>query len=912
MQRDTRFREYDDRVSRHDDRRGTRHDDRGRAGMTAKVRFQWGKDPASQKIAFRKLYERLLRSYCLRSVATSLTEAVFSRKFLAVLLKPESLFVSFGAAPKRKPHRGNDKHKDRAQKQTMMALTLICIFGIVLTINLKAAVWEIHLDGSADFTSIQAGIAVAQNGDTILVHPGAYQERINYVGKNMTITSLYDGSNFDESYIANTVIDGNRVGTVVIFNSGETRDAILNGFTIKNGLGENHDSGVFIHAGGLYIKESSPTISNCIIEHNYAFQGSAVHALSSAYPLLKNNTIRYNHNILAGAVLGTGVSGIEFCEQDLNNIYLNHGSFGADLFLYGSWQTPVVIDTFTVAQPDRYFYRYNRDILSDFTLSVNHGKIEPVAADLYVNPLGDNSNSGLTSQDPLKTVAFAMSLIDPDSTLQRTIYLAEGIYSESSNNELFPITIRDHIAIEGFAKPTTILDGEHIHPLIAAMSLSHASTGDEADPIKDFSIKNLTLINGGGFASSSFNIIAMQYVADYTIENIDITNGHNYTHRSLSSFVTGGSYTIKDVHIYDNSGSRAIELTHSFDEINLYAENIRVRNNNPSAYADGGWGIGMAVCSESVSSVTEKSVATLVNLEITDCLISNVPHNFGWNQMPRGNLEISGKGTVRIINATIGNNSSTNLTGGGLTFGRYIQFVEVINSIIYGNIPHNVALTNDSVYEGNASISHSLVEGGEDGVLYYAPVNTVLDWQEGNIDADPLWMGDAFPSYPYMLSENSPAINAGTLDIPDFEFPEFDLAGNPRIYGDSVDMGAYEWNPNVGIEEPVGVLPEIFDYRLYNYPNPVVMMQSEDKRSGSMGTSISFLMPEEGHAIVGIYNLKGQFVRRLFDAHTLKGEHTVFWDGRDEQERFVATGFYMYKLEINGRTVAAGKCTFVK
>jgi len=79
-----------------------------------------------------------------------------------------------------------------------------------------------------------------------------------------------------------------------------------------------------------------------------------------------------------------------------------------------------------------------------------------------------------------------------------------------------------------------------------------------------------------------------------------------------------------------------------------------------------------------------------------------------------------------------------------------------------------------------------------------------------------------------------------------------------------------------------------------------------------MGTSISFLMPEEGHAIVGIYNLKGQFVRRLFDAHTLKGEHTVFWDGRDEQERFVATGFYMYKLEINGRTVAAGKCTFVK
>jgi hypothetical protein len=156
--------------------------------MTAKVFFRWGKDPASQKIAFRKLYERLLRSYCLRSVATSLTEAVFSRKFLAVLLKPESLFVSFGAAPKRKPHRGNDKHKDRAQKQTMMALTLICIFGFVLTINLKAAVWEINLDGSADFTSIQEGINAAADGDTVLVYPGTYYENIDFSGKEITVS----------------------------------------------------------------------------------------------------------------------------------------------------------------------------------------------------------------------------------------------------------------------------------------------------------------------------------------------------------------------------------------------------------------------------------------------------------------------------------------------------------------------------------------------------------------------------------------------------------------------------------------------------------------------------------------------------------------------------------------------------
>jgi hypothetical protein len=34
---------------------------------TAKVRSRWGKDPASQKTALRKLSEGMLRSYCPRN-----------------------------------------------------------------------------------------------------------------------------------------------------------------------------------------------------------------------------------------------------------------------------------------------------------------------------------------------------------------------------------------------------------------------------------------------------------------------------------------------------------------------------------------------------------------------------------------------------------------------------------------------------------------------------------------------------------------------------------------------------------------------------------------------------------------------------------------------------------------------------
>jgi len=64
--------------------------------------------------------------------------------------------------------------------------------------------------------------------------------------------------------------------------------------------------------------------------------------------------------------------------------------------------------------------------------------------------------------------------------------------------------------------------------------------------------------------------------------------------------------------------------------------------------------------------------------------------------------------------------------------------------------------------------------------------------------------------------------------------------------------------------------------------------------------------------VVDIYNLKGQFVRRVTNAYMPKGEHTTFWNGKDELDRYVATGFYMYKLEIDGRMVATGRCTFIK
>src|SRR5687768_12704811 len=80
-----------------------------------------------------------------------------------------------------------------------------------------------------DQPSIQAAINAALNGDTVAVAPGVYSERLNFLGKAITVVS--DGGP------AVTVIDGGRGGTVVTFNSGEGRAAVLRGFTVTNGGG---------------------------------------------------------------------------------------------------------------------------------------------------------------------------------------------------------------------------------------------------------------------------------------------------------------------------------------------------------------------------------------------------------------------------------------------------------------------------------------------------------------------------------------------------------------------------------------------------------------------------------------------------------------------------------------------------
>jgi hypothetical protein len=81
-----------------------------------------------------------------------------------------------------------------------------------------------------------------------------------------------------------TIIDGgadttfNDASGVVVFNSGETSAALLDGFTIQNGTS--------FRGGGLTIT-ASPTIKNLIIKNNSALSGGGVH-IQTGDPIFNN------------------------------------------------------------------------------------------------------------------------------------------------------------------------------------------------------------------------------------------------------------------------------------------------------------------------------------------------------------------------------------------------------------------------------------------------------------------------------------------------------------------------------------------------------------------------------------------------------------------------------------------------
>ena len=782
-------------------------------------------------------------------------------------------------------------------------LILVSFFTLLNSIT-----WHIKQDGTGNFTTIQEGIIVSTDSDTVLVYPGTYYENINYIGKNITVASL-ELTTGDEQYIYSTIIDGQRLSSCVSIVLEEI-DTCLRGLTITNGQGEVDYP---LWSGGISIWGDSDLlvqcdIINCVITENYGGFAAGM-LIWDGSVFLSGNSIRQNYSLSRGGGLAIiGHSQVTFDPVNRCNIYNNVASTGVEMFVESIHfdELAVIVDTFTVAEPTRYFAQYysNEDFIYSFDI-LNH-VLEPLDHDLYVSPDGDDANSGLTQEDPLKTINLAVRNIASNSENPRTVHLAAGIYNKSQNQQHFAFGSKAYINIVGEDMDTTIIDGESgFYPfLIIGPGYYNAE------------IKNLTFKNGN-FRS---NLIAFTYSDSIRFENLLIKDCIvTYRGVAFKGATSSGNVQLKNVTIdntesmqYGGSAGAVINGITFFKAENCTFSNNVISQNAPSSaglfVSSAGGDVIIENCKFFGNSTTSNLYEGYANaLFITDNNdeIGDVTIN---NCLFYDNVNVGGKSIISAKSLIDGNVHFTNNTVVDNQCSYGIEFkgnVDFKNNILRNDTYYEILLNiiDPGVYS-TINVSYSNIDGGINAIHNTYGLNTI-NWLEGNIDEDPLFFPFSIDD-PYQLTELSPCIDTGTPDTTGLFLPPWDLLHNHRIWdgdGDGlaiIDMGCYEYAAEPFVDVTQNQIPNT-KYLLTNYPNPF-----------NPTTTISFSIHEESEVELSIYNIKGQKIKSLLNDQLTAGEHSIVWNGEDFTGKKASSGIYFYKLNVNGKTEAVKKCLLLK
>jgi len=158
------------------------------------------------------------------------------------------------------------------------------------------------------------------------------------------------------------------------------------------------------------------------------------------------------------------------------------------------------------------------------------------------------------------------------------------------------------------------------------------------------------------------------------------------------------------------------------------------------------------------------------------------------------------------------------------------------------------------------------------------------------------WTTPSEPNFPVTGFKVMRRINAGAFEPAAVTTDAFysEVLTEPGLYhyyvvvlyaeGESLPSATY----TVGFpfsDNPEGPATPMVTKLFSNYPNPF-----------NPTTTISFDLATGGRTSLRIFNLRGQVVKTLCDEDISAGNHRFVWDGRDDNDRRVASGVYMYRL----------------
>jgi len=642
------------------------------------------------------------------------------------------------------------------------------------------------------------------------------------------------GGGVHSEYGSNVWLGGNLISSNEAASAGAgiaawDANLMLRGNRIVDNQGGASHQG---YGGGIYAYHSEIDLKEDVISGNAANRGGGIHAT--------NGTV------------------IAFSDPSRCSIHSNRALVASDLF--STQPVHVVVDTFTVPRPTGYHVRPR----SNFTFDIAVALQELTDHDLFVSPDGDDDHSGLSWEEPLRTVTHALSIIGADSDHPRTIHLAPGIYGHVATGETLPLLPYDHITLRGSGTSTTTLDGE------GGAGILHYQYADACG------LEQMTLTGGSAHSGAA---IACNW-AHPTLRNLIIT-GNQSIWSGPGVCGTHSSPVLDSVEITNNivTGNGLGGGAYFTDGCRPILRDVRIVGN---VAASGGGGLG----------VSYDCTAVLERVLIADNRVT-------WDGESGGGIN-SFNSRVVLSNVTLADNDAgPNGSGGGIYLGGYINggpmsSAILANTILWGNDPNTIEL---SEYQGpyTAAITHSDIEGGEDGIVTHE--NGTVHWLEGNLDADPLFVDP--PGGDYRLTEDSPGVDAGT-DFFEWE-GEVIVDLDPEDYwGDAPDMGAFEYGLHLMSAEEDPESAPSFGCALLG-PNP-----------SPRGTAMALSLPARSRAELTVHDAQGRLVARVLDSVLDPGTWRISWDGTDSRRRPVASGAYYLRLRVDGQLAATRRCLRVQ
>lgn len=447
-------------------------------------------------------------------------------------------------------------------------------------------------------------------------------------------------------------------------------------------------------------------------------------------------------------------------------------------------------------------------------------------------------------------------LVQPGTYVENINYLGKDIIVAS----LF-LTTEDTAYIS-----QTIIDGNQNGSVVSF------ENGESQNAL----LTGFTLTNG--YSASSGGAISCVYHCNPKLENLIISGNSAQYNGGAIICGAGGSPGLANVTITNNSAGFDGGGIYCYNFSNPTLENVTISGNNSAHY--GGGFYCLQNCYPHLKNVTISGnssskgggILCAVNSAIY-CTNVKISNNEATQNAGGAGLSDDSEGF--FINCSFTGNTSNYgsalKVGGGGT-------ADATNCIFWGNSNTQIALTDNNSLGGTLTVEYCDVQNGIDSIEI-SPLST-LNWGDGNIDQNPVFVNQG--DNPYQISDSSPCIDAGTPDTTGLNLPEFDLAGEVRIFNNRVDIGAYEWNTFVGVRK---FEAQSSKFKVWNYPNPFTTF-----------TTITYELNQQSTIQITIYNHLGEQIEVIRQKQST-GKKQVFWNAEE-----LPAGVYFCVLKSNEGT----------